>query len=38
MLTRWRDAVTMNAAAVMEIVLFLLGMALSVKGVLNLLT
>ena len=37
-LTRWRDAVTANAAAVMEIVLFVLGIGMSLKGLWNLFT
>lgn len=38
MLRRWRDRVTANATAVMELTMLLLGIALSVKGLLNLLS
>lgn len=37
-LRRWRDAVTANAAAVMEITLFVLGIGMSAKGLYNLLS
>jgi hypothetical protein len=36
-LRKWRDAVTAHAAAAMEITLFVLGLALSAKGLFNLL-
>ncbi len=36
LLKRWRDSVTANAAAVMEITLLVLGIGLSVKGLYNL--
>lgn len=36
-LSRWRQLVTANAAAVMEIILLVLGIVLSLKGVFNLL-
>lgn len=38
LLKRWRDSVTANAAAVMEITLLVLGIGLSVKGLYNLLS
>jgi len=38
MLKRWRDSVTANAAAVMEITLLVLGIGLSLKGLYNLFT
>ena len=37
-LRRWRDVATVNAAAAMEITLVVLGFAMSVKGLHNLLT